>query len=57
MSSNTGGASWHAAEQGDEGDEARGDTRFSILLIRLALWSLVLLGFAWCLGVRGLKLD
>ena len=57
MSCKTGRADWHAAEQGDEGDEARGDTRFSILLIRLALWSLVLLGFAWCLGVRGLKLD
>jgi Phage integrase family len=25
--------------------------------IRLALWSLVVLGFLWCLDVRGLKLD
>jgi type I restriction enzyme S subunit len=30
---------------------------FPILLIRLALWSSLLLGFTWCLGVRGLKLD
>jgi len=24
---------------------------------RLALWSLVFVGFRWCSGVRGLKLD
>jgi len=30
---------------------------FSIVLIRLALWSLVFPGFPRYLGVRGLKLD
>ena len=29
MSCNTGGADWHAAEQGDEADDARGDTRLA----------------------------
>ena len=29
MSCNTGGADWHAAEQGDEADEARGDSNHS----------------------------